>query len=281
MKIKRIVTVYFSPTGGTKKISSILANDLGQFLNLSIEEIDFTLPPARTKKHHFSAEDLLIISSPVYAGRLPNKIMPDYKQCFSGEDTLAVPMVVYGNRNYGDALTELCLIMRDCGFHLIGAAAMVSRHAFSQTLAKDRPDERDMAEINTFAKNLARSIKNGSYQTHAQQFAEERFLKNLPSVGAYYTPLREDGTPAKFLKAKPQTNFAVCNHCGICVNVCPMGSITADIEVNGVCIKCQACVRKCPQQTKFFDDAQFLSHVRMLERDYTRRAENYITEIRK
>lgn len=281
MKIKRIINVYFSPTGGTKKISSMLANDLAQLLKLPIGEIDFTLPPARVKKYHFSAEDLVIIASPVYAGRLPNKIMPDYKQCFSGEDTLAVPMVVYGNRSYGDALTELCLIMRGCGFHLIGAAAMVSRHAFSRALSKNRPDEQDAAEIHTFAENLAKSIENGSYQTHTQQLAEERFLKNLPSVGAYYTPLREDGAPAKFLKATPQTDFTICNHCGICVNVCPMGSITAGIEVNGVCIKCQACVRKCPQQAKFFDDAQFLSHVRMLERDYTRRAENYITEIRK
>ncbi|MCD8231016.1 MAG: hypothetical protein LUD14_04195 [Clostridiales bacterium] len=188
MKIKRIVTVYFSPTGGTKKISSMLANDLGQLWKIPIEEIDFTLPSARVKKYHFSTEDFVIIASPVYAGRLPNKIMPDYKQCFFGEDTLAVPMVVYGNRSYGDALTELCLIMRDCGFHLIGAAAMVGRHAFSQTLAKDRPDERDMAEINTFAENLAGSIDKGRCQI--QRLAEDRFLKNQAAVGAYYTPLK-------------------------------------------------------------------------------------------
>ncbi|MCD8156772.1 MAG: HAD-IA family hydrolase [Clostridiales bacterium] len=36
-------------------------------------------------------------------------------------------------------------------------------------------------------------------------------------------------------------------------------------------------MRKCPRQAKYFDDAQFLSHAKMLERDYTRRAENYFT----
>lgn len=277
MKMKRIVTVYFSPTGGTKKISTMLANSLGQSLMLPCEEINFTLPSAREKKYHFSAEDLVIIASPVYAGRLPNKIMPDFKQCFSGEDTLVVPVVVYGNRSYGDALTELCLIMRDCGFHLIGTVAVVSHHAFSQTLAKDRPDEQDAAEIGAFAESLAKLIGEGRHQT--QMLAEDRFLENQPAVGAYYTPLKEDGTPAKFLKANPQTDFTICNHCGICVNACPMGSIAANIEVNGICIKCQACVRKCPRHAKFFDNAQFLSHVRMLERDYTRRAENYFSEI--
>ncbi len=277
MKIKRIVTVYFSPTGGTKKISTMLANDLGQSLGLPCDEIDFTLPSAREKKYHFSTEDLVIIASPVYAGRLPNKIMPDYRQCFFGEDTLVIPVVVYGNRSYGDALTELCLIMRDCGFYLIGAAAIVSRHTFSKTLAKERPDNQDAAEISAFAKDLAKSIKENRQQ--GPMLAADRFLKNQVPVGAYYTPLREDGAPAKFLKAKPQTDFTICNHCGICVNVCPMGSIAADMKVNGICIKCQACVRKCPQQAKFFNDAQFLSHVRMLERDYMRRAENYFAKI--
>ncbi|MCD8218183.1 MAG: 4Fe-4S binding protein [Clostridiales bacterium] len=277
MIIKRIITVYFSPTGGTKKAAIMLADNLGRLLGLPCEEIDFTLPSAREKTYRFSTEDLVIMASPVYAGRLPNKIMPDYKRCFSGEDTLAVPVVVYGNRSYGDALTELYLIMRDCGFHAIRGAAVVSRHAFAQTLATDRPDERDAAEICAFAERLAKSIEGGKYQN--PESAEDGFAGHQAVVGAYYTPLQEDGTPAKFLKAKPQTDFTICDHCGICVNVCPMESIAPDLKVNGVCIKCQACVRKCPRQAKYFDDAQFLSHVRMLERDYTQRAVNYFTEI--
>ena len=44
-------------------------------------------------------------------------------------------------------------------------------------------------------------------------------------------------------------------------------------EVNGICIKCQACIKKCPKDAKYFDDAAFLSHVAMLEQNYTRRAE--------
>ncbi len=174
----------------------MLADNLGRLLGVPCEEIDFTLPSAREKTYHFSAEDLVIMASPVYAGRLPNKIMPDYKRCFSGEDTLAVPVVVYGNRSYGDALTELCLIMRDCGFHAIGAAAAVSRHAFSQTLAKERPDERDAAEIRAFAERLAKLIEEGGYQNPAS--VEDGFPGNQTAVGAYYTPLQEDGTPQNF-----------------------------------------------------------------------------------
>ncbi len=80
----------------------------------------------------------------------------------------------------------------------------------------------------------------------------------------------EDGEPAKFLKAVPKTDGDLCDRCGICVSSCPMGSIDASDcrHVTGVCIKCQACVLKCPRQAKYFDDPDFLSHVRMLEKNF-------------
>lgn len=90
-------------------------------------------------------------------------------------------------------------------------------------------------------------------------------------------PLGIDGKPAKFLKAKPKTK-SNCDHCDLCVKVCPMGSINSEdpSKIDGICIKCQACVKKCPKQAKYFDDPAFLSHVEMLKRNYQRAAKNEI-----
>ena len=41
----------------------------------------------------------------------------------------------------------------------------------------------------------------------------------------------------------------------------------------GICIKCQACIKICPAGAKYFDNEAFLSHVAMLEQNYTRRSE--------
>ena len=45
-------------------------------------------------------------------------------------------------------------------------------------------------------------------------------------------------------------------------------------EVPGTCIKCQCCVRKCTKHAKYFDDPAFLSHVAMLEQNFTEPKEN-------
>ena len=96
------------------------------------------------------------------------------------------------------------------------------------------------------------------------------------AAAPYYVPKGTDGQPAKFLKAKPLTDMEKCTKCGDCVKLCPVGSINpADVaDVPGICIKCQACIRGCKAGAKYFDDAAFLSHVAMLEQNFTARKEN-------
>ena len=121
------------------------------------------------------------------------------------------------------------------GFIPIGAAAMISQHAFSSLIAKDRPDFSDFQALTDFSNKIAGKILNN------QELTGITYDRDTP-IGPYYTPLRSDHTPARFLKAKPVTEMDKCNNCGICVRKCPMGSISADnvAYVSGICIKCQA-----------------------------------------
>ncbi|MCC8126326.1 MAG: 4Fe-4S binding protein [Clostridiales bacterium] len=267
MKITNIYMISFSPTGGTRTVVTAIAENLSRGLDLPYKEIPFTSKESRENPVYFSENDLVIIGCPVYAGRLPNKIMPDFKRCLVGGQAVAVPVVVFGNRSYGGALTELRLILQQQGFRTLGAAAVVSRHAFSDLVAAGRPDEEDRREIHEFTDRLMEKLAD-------PEGCPVLTLPDNTEVEPYYVPLQEDGTRANFLKAKPQTDFTKCDHCGICAKACPMGSIDEMMQAAGICIKCQACVRKCPNGAKFFTDEQFLSHVRMLEQNYTRRAEN-------
>lgn len=282
MMIRKIWAVSFSPTGGTSRIVRLLADEMGERLHIPVEEIAYTLPAEREKVYTFAADELLILGTPVYAGRIPNKILPDVDRSFEGNGTLAVAVSVFGNRNYDDGLMELALLLENHGFCVAAAAAAAARHAFSDDIGAGRPDKQDEKELRVFARKAAEKIREFSGEekivsgNKAACGVSALQITGHNPVGPYYTPLRADGQPAKFLKAKPVTDENLCNRCGTCAQVCPMGSISREDPsvVNGICIKCQACIRACPTQAKHFEDEDFLSHVEMLREHYTRRAAN-------
>lgn len=269
MKICRVCALYFSPTGGTKALALGCAQTLARLLEVPLEQVDLTLPEARREVRSFGPETLLAAAFPVYAGRLPNKLLPELSEKLRGADTPAVALCAFGNRSPGQAVEELTGLLEQNGFQPAGAAAYVSRHAFSHKIGAGRPDQRDFAQLEEFSVKIAEKVRS------------QDKLAPLPvsrePLGPYYTPLKEDGTPARFLKARPLTDPQKCRSCGLCPRVCPMGSIDREsFLAQGLCIKCQACVRKCPAGAKYFDDPDFLSHVAMLERDYKNPAKNRI-----
>ena len=100
MEIKTVYAVYFSATGRTRKVVTILANAIAQTLELPLETVDFTLPAAREETYAFTDKDLVIFGTPTYAGKVPNKLLPFVQTGFAGNGALAVPVVTFGNRSF-------------------------------------------------------------------------------------------------------------------------------------------------------------------------------------
>lgn len=258
MSEKKIWAMYFSPTGTTEKIVTCVADELA---GGKAEVFDFTLPKARAKEKAFTEGDAVVFGVPVYAGRVPNVLLK-YLDTVRGNGALAVPIVLFGNRNYDDALIELRNILEKNGFHTIAAAAFVGEHSFSKTLAAGRPDDKDMALAKEFASKIP---------------LEDRGMisvKGEDPIRGYYQPRDRKGVFIDIRKVKPLTSEA-CDDCKICAQVCPMGSISFDNvrEFTGICIKCGACIKKCPKQAKYYEDEGYLYHKTELEEGYTRRAE--------
>lgn len=258
-----ITAMCFSPNGNTKKIICTIAKSINKNFNI----IDFTLPQIRNSDYNFSNNDLVVIGVPVYAGRVPNVLLK-FLDKIKGENTLCVPVVVYGNRNYDDALIELKTILENNGFCAIVGGAFVAQHAFSKILAKNRPDSDDLAKACDFGKQIADKV-NTSHEFKSVK------VNGFTPVREYYKPRDRAGNFINILKVKPKTKTELCNNCGICVNACPMGSISREnpSEITGICIKCCACEKKCPTGAKYFDDEGYLYHKTELELEYTRRAE--------
>ena len=266
MNVRRVYAVYFSPAGSTRRLTTTLARAFAESFDAPMETVDITLPSAREASHAFGEGDLVVCGSPTYAGKLPNKLLPYWKEGFAGNGALAVALVTFGNRAYDNSLAELCACLAGDGFHIAGAGAFACRHVFSETLAASRPDADDLAELAKFGAAVAARIAKADAPLAAPEVPGD-------ADAPYYTPRGTDGEPKVFLKAKPKTSGA-CIGCGVCAALCPMGAIDpGDVaSVPGLCIKCHACVRECPAGAKYFDDPAFLSHKAMLEQEFARRA---------
>ena len=162
MELKTIWAVYYSATGTTAKMVRTVAEALAERLNLPLEERSFTRPGERAEVLRFSKEDLVVVGSPTYAGRLPNKILPDFQEKLRGNGALAVPIVLFGNRSYDNSLAELRSVLEADGFCPMAAGAFVGRHAFTDELAFGRPGWSDLSEAKDFAGRIAEKVRAGA-----------------------------------------------------------------------------------------------------------------------
>ena len=271
MEMQRVWAVYFSGTGTTEKVVTRMAKIAAEDLGAEYKTFCFNLPKDREGELSFGPGDLVIFGTPVYAGRVPNLLLPYIRDKVKGNGALAVPVSLFGNRNFDDGLIELRNVLEADGFHTVAGGAFACRHAFTDALADGRPDWDDKRQMGEFAARIADKVKD---------------LTDIPAPVAvpgdaaapYYVPKGTDGQPVKFLKAKPQTDLGKCTDCGACARLCPMGAINPSnvAEVPGTCIKCQRCVHKCTKHAKYFDDPAFLSHVAMLEQNFTEPKENEV-----
>lgn len=296
---KRIRAMYFTGTNTTAKVVSGVAYRMWELMNKSSRaadgeaageaveyvkaaNINFSPLEARQKVYTFDENDIVVFGTPVIAGRVPNVLLK-FLDTLEGGGAMAVPVVLYGNRNYDDALIEFRNILEARGFHTVAGAAFIGEHSFSRTLAAGRPDAADMEIAGQFAAKVADKLlgiineNNGNNAdiAAALEAAGPVYVKGQDPIRPYYKPQDRQGNHINILKVKPKLDESKCTACGMCVPACPMGSIKADAPgiVDGICIKCCGCVKKCPEDALYFDDPGYLYHKEELELGYAERKE--------
>lgn len=262
--VQGIRAISFSPVGGTETIVNALAENLGKALGIPVKKTSFTLPEKREMPLVCSPEELVVFGTPVYAGRVPNLLLP-FLSTIQGNGAWVIPVVVFGNRNYDDALLELGRILQNTHAQVIAGGAFVSQHAFSNVLGAGRPNEEDCAQLQVFATAIV-------HKCQAKDKTKPIFLEDERKL-VYFTPRDRHGTFIDIRKVTPKVGDT-CNQCGLCAQRCPLGSINPENvrEMTGACMKCCACEKHCPQGARYFDDPGYIYHREELEALYEKHA---------
>jgi ferredoxin/menaquinone-dependent protoporphyrinogen IX oxidase len=242
MKIKQVTLVYFSPTGTTRKVLESIARGIGAE---GVEYIDLTLPSGTQHTITPFSDELVIIGSPVYGGRLPIEVIKRFRQ-LTARKAIAIPVVVYGNREFEDALLELKNLSIELGFYPVAAAAFIGEHSFATEdvpIANGRPDKLDILKAVDFGSRVANKVK-------ALESREAQLELHIPGRFPY-----EGG--AQSMRVSPVTREGICTVCGTCASVCPTAAIQTKRSVVtsiGLCIRCCACIKNCPEGARHWVD---------------------------
>ena len=101
MQLDKLCVACFSPTHTSMKIARAIADGTRIARR---EEIDLTTDPADTPVSVRNA--ICIVAAPVYGGLVAPVAVRRIAR-LRAENSIAIPVVVYGNRDYEDALVQL------------------------------------------------------------------------------------------------------------------------------------------------------------------------------
>jgi ferredoxin len=235
MQLASVKLAYFSPTGTTRAVVEAVAQGLGLS---AMDVIDLTSPAARAIPLQTTEDDLLVVAVPVYMGRVP-ALLHEWLESIRAQNTLAVCVVVYGNRVYDNALLELKDLVKSRGCIPIAGAAYVGEHAFSSAelpIASGRPNADDLQHARELGQRVRAKVEAISSVAQAAEVV-------VPGVRPY-------GGVTQLWDVDFIAVDDTCIHCGVCAEVCPMGAVDPEdsARIDHVkCITCCACIKNCPQ----------------------------------
>ncbi len=222
----KLYAIYFSAIDTTRRCVASFCQGFGSTPDASInlaDNFEVTYPD-------ISGDDVVVVASPVYGGRLPTPVSEALARLRSN-NAVAIAIAVYGNRDYDDALLELTDILHNNNFRIAGVGAFIAQHSIFPNVAQSRPDDADKQALADFGKDCLAIISNG--------FNANR----VPFIKGKRPYKKSAGTPLW-----PKAKEADCVKCGKCVDNCPMGAINADkpfITDTAKCISCGRCISVC------------------------------------
>jgi len=235
MNINTVHVITYSPTRTSWQVAKAVAEAVG---GKAAADTDLTYVGDGASLT-CGAEDLAVLAVPVYGGRIA-PVAARRLAGIKGQGTPVVAIVVYGNREYEDALLELQDLAKAAGFVVVGAAAFIGEHSFSSVempIAAGRPDAADLEQATAFGEKIRAYVAG-------LQNAESAILTGIPGNAPY-----KDGVSS--LPFGPQVDSEKCTLCGTCTDQCPVGAIsvseTLQIDIP-VCTLCCRCVKICPEE---------------------------------
>ncbi|MEG2207532.1 MAG: EFR1 family ferrodoxin [Clostridia bacterium] len=227
--------IYFSGTGNSQFIASVLAEETNQSI-VSINEM--------MKSHHrlsVKNEASITVVSPIYAGRIPSVVADCIKaaEIPNGTKTYFVATCEESIGNADHYAKKLC-ISKNIAFYGMAEIKMPEGYIVMFTAPDDDKAKSLIEAGKQQASALAQCI------TSAKPFAAAQ--SKWSAMSHLLNPIFYQA----IISAKGFHAGSDCVGCASCVNACPLNNIKLESGMpkwGKDCTHCMACISNCPKQT--------------------------------
>ena len=183
-----VFEIVFSPTGGTQKVSGLVAGALDKntvTVDLTDSGLDFSAVS-------MTEDDVAVISVPAYAGRIP-AVVADRLGMVRGNGARAVLVCVYGNRAFEDTLVELEDVAKHAGFRWLRQLQPLQNIPLRDSLL---PVVRMRRMRRSLLSLLSKFSKSCWLRIHPSPLFPAIVLINKPEVTAWHPRQQRIASPA-------------------------------------------------------------------------------------
>lgn len=235
---KKILILYFSGTGATKKVAELMKWQLSRTCAVDIFSIDAA---ADLSLNDYGA---LVIGTPVYHAAPPS-VVTNY---FDGIAPLvkAVPALIYNTRGLAACNTNRILARQLKEKNIITVMDMAYRSPASDG-SLIAPWVKRFFE---FEPDLSRKVAEdcAEFLKRLQTRPLRGYIPRFQVSSVLNAPNKLAG---QFIRLKIHLHQERCEKCGKCVENCPMGAMSKDDSgrpalAKSKCMNCYRCIHKCP-----------------------------------
>ena len=243
---ERISIVYLSPNGSTGEVAAILSEELTSIGNVKLINLaDYShLEGYREIWDQLKETSILGIGSPVYHLSMVKPIRHFLQSIHlvsasSRNLRKAFCFTTFGHVNSGKTLSQMCRLLKQRGFEILGALKLSAPHFFDER--GEFPSIKDKRFIANFCSTIIQRSENPIKWELLERKLDYLSLKVkflYPFVRAF------EGMTVPKIRFEPN----LCNACGRCESACPVHVISIqDLpKKQKGCINCFNCVMVCP-----------------------------------
>ena len=227
-----VFEIVFSPTGGTQKVSGLVAGALDK----NTVTVDLTDSGLDFHEVSMTKDDVPAMAI-------------DRLNMVHGNGARTVLVCVYGNRAFEDTLVELEDVAKRAGFRVVAAVSAIAEHSVARQFAAGRPDAQDAAQLAEFAQQIQQKL-----------LAEDASEPSIPGN----RPYKQAGGHRMAPEATED-----CVSCGACAAACPVCAIDKGDPKRAAgeaCVSCMRCIAVCPRGARKLDPNKLSAVSQMLSK---------------